>query len=142
MEEQEHLTPDAQAGALAARILAALDAEPPLPTPPLWLAIEHERVEEIRQLVADGADINADWGAGWSPLVHAIDLESDSAWQRHHEPGHESTELAEVLLSLGAVPTEEAFAIARRYQNQKALALLEKHRRHADPDAVPDSVDT
>ncbi len=69
-------------------------------------------------------------GPGWTPLVHAVDIESDVAWQAHHETGHESTELTELLLASGAVPSERAFEIAESYGNEKALTLL---RRHSGP---------
>ncbi len=71
-----------------------------------------------------------DWdfgGPGWTPLVHAIDIESDAAWQAHHETGHESTELTALLLASGAVPTNRAFEIAENYGNEKALALLRRY---------------
>ena len=66
-------------------------------------------------------------GPGWTPLVHAIDIESDAAWQAHYETGHESTELTELLLASGAVPTKRAFEVAEGYGNQKALALLRQY---------------
>jgi hypothetical protein len=106
--------------------------------PPVHVAIEHERVEILRRLIAAGAHLNRElsmsgWdfgGEGWTPLVHAIDIESDGAWQAHHETGHENTGLTELLLASGAVPTKRAFDIARDYGNEKALALL---RRYAGP---------
>lgn len=91
---------------------------------PLGSAIEHMRVDIARRLIAVGADVNHDPGDGWTPLVHAIDIESDSAWQAHHEAGHETTDLTRMLLEGGALPTPEAFAIAERYGNLKAIALF------------------
>ena len=124
--------------ALAAHILADLGASPaPLP-PPLFGAVEHQRIEEIRLLLAMGADVNCDLGGGWTPLVHAIDIESDATWQAHHEPDRESTELTELLLAAGAVPTEEAFAIAGRYQNRRAVELLVRYKRQAEISSTPD----
>src|SRR5437868_5399282 len=84
--------------------------------PPLHVAIEHQRAEIVRRLIAAGALLNGElcmpgWGfggPGWTPLVHAIDIESDAAWQAHHETGHESTELTELLLASGALPTLRA----------------------------------
>lgn len=103
--------------------------------PPLHTAIEHQRVGIVRRLIAAGALLNGElsmsgWdfgGPGWTPLVHAIDIESDAAWQAHYETGHESTELTELLLASGAVPTKRAFEIAEGYDNQKALALLRRY---------------
>lgn len=128
----------ARAETLAARILAELDATPQLPCPPMFQAVEHGRIEEVRRLIAAGADVNCYYGGGWTPLVHAIDMESDVAWQKHHEPDRASNEITELLLVAGAAPTEEAFAMARRYQNLKAVALMESHQRHAEPGAAVD----
>ncbi len=94
--------------------------------PPLFQAIEHQRAEIARRLIAAGADVNRDVGEGWTPLVHAIDMESDAAWQAHHEAGRESTELTALLLAAGAVPTERAFESARAYNNRRAVSLLER----------------
>jgi ankyrin repeat protein len=94
--------------------------------PPLFQAIEHQRVEIAQRLIAAGANVNYDLGEGWTPLVHAIDIESDVASQAYHEAGHESTELTALLLSAGAVPTERAFKLARAYNNRRALTLLER----------------
>ncbi|WP_020470646.1 ankyrin repeat domain-containing protein [Zavarzinella formosa] len=135
---QELVAGNVEAETLAGRILADLDAPPDLPCPLLFSAVEHGRIEEVRRLIADGEDVNCDLGGGWTPLVHAIDLESDAAWQRHHKPDRESTELTELLLAAGAAPTGEAFAVARRYRNQRAVALLERHLKPAEQDVAPD----
>lgn len=95
--------------------------------PPLWLAIEQQRLEIARRLISAGADVNRDDGDGWTPLVHAIDIESDAAWQRHHEVNLASTDLTELLLCSGSVPTPLAFEIAENYANLKALTLLHRH---------------
>jgi hypothetical protein len=103
--------------------------------PPLHTAIEHQRVGIVRRLIAAGASLNWEltmpgWdfgGEGWTPLVHAIDIESDAAWQAHDETGHETTELTELLLAAGAIPTKRAFEVAKGYDNQKALALLRQY---------------
>jgi ankyrin repeat protein len=106
--------------------------------PPLHLAIEQQWIEIVRCLIDAGAEINQSLEGGWTPLVHAIDIESDAAWQANHETGHESTELTELLLAAGAEPTKQAFEIARRYDNRKATALLEGYRRPDEPGAVAD----
>lgn len=94
---------------------------------PLHLAIEQQRVEIVRQLIKAGADVNLDLGEGWTPLEHAIDIESDAAWQAHQATGCETTELSELLLASGAVPTKRAFEEAASYNNQRALELLRRH---------------
>jgi ankyrin repeat protein len=109
--------------AAGADVNAADDAR----DPPIHLAIEQEWLAIARRLIEAGALLNRDLRDGWTPLVHAIDIESDGAWQAHHENGHEATELTELLLSAGAIPTNRAFEIARMYDNRKALALLSKH---------------
>jgi hypothetical protein len=78
-------------------------------------------------LVAAGADANHDAGDGWTPLCHAIDIESDAAWQAHYEHGHASTEITALLLAAGAIPTRRAFKLAEDYWNQSALDLLRSH---------------
>lgn len=104
--------------------------------PPLHLAIEHQRVGIVRRLLAAGAAVNRDLGQGWTPLVHAIDIESDAAWQAHYETGHESTELTELLLAAGAAPTARAFEVAEGYGNRKALELLRQYAGQAEPSAA------
>ena len=94
---------------------------------PLETAIEQMHAEIVRKLVAAGADVNRDTGEGWTPLAHAIDIESDSAWQAHYELGHETTELTEILLEAGAIPTNRALGVAQSYNNQKACALLHRY---------------
>lgn len=94
--------------------------------PPLHLAIEQMWVAIARRLIEAGADVNRDLGDGWTPLAHAIDIESDAAWQAHHELGHETTELTELLLGAGAVPTSRAIKLAEDYANHKAMKLLRR----------------
>lgn len=103
---------------------ADVNAADALRDPPLHLAIEQQWIEIVRHLIKAGAEINRDLGDGWTPLVHAIDVESDGAWQTRHESGHQSTELTEILLAAGAIPTERAFEVAHNYGNHKALNLL------------------
>jgi ankyrin repeat protein len=99
--------------------------------PPLHLAIEQMWIEIIRRLIQAGADVNRSVPDGWTPLVHAIDSESDAAWQAYNDVGRASTEIVELLLASGAEPTASAFEAAAGYDNQKALILL---RRHTDRD--------
>jgi ankyrin repeat protein len=99
--------------------------------PAIHVAIEHQRIEMVRRLIAAGAFLNRDFGQGWTPLVHAIDIESDAAWQSHQETGHECTALTEILLAAGAVPIKRAFEVAEGYDNQKALTLLRRYESRA-----------
>ncbi len=112
---------------------ADVNAADPPGDPPLHLAIEQQWVEIVRRLIQAGAEVNRELRDGWTPLAHAIDIESDSAWQTHWELGHESTELTELLLAAGAVPTARAVEIARTYDNRKALALLQRSVGPAAP---------
>jgi ankyrin repeat protein len=111
------------------RLLASgvdVDATPEAHTwPALGAAVEQMNIEAARRLIQGGADVNQELN-GWSPLTHAIEIESDSSWQAHYEPGHESVALTELLLSYGATPTERAFEVARKYDNRKALTLLQE----------------
>jgi ankyrin repeat protein len=95
--------------------------------PPILLAIEQQYTAIVRRLIEAGADVNRPFAEDWTPLAHAIDTESDAAWQAHYELGHESTELTELLLASGAVPNARAFKLAEEYGNRKALELLRRH---------------
>ena len=56
--------------------------------PPLHLAIEQLHRDIVLVLLSAGAALEFDVdGTGATPLVHAIDIESDAAWQTYHEPG-------------------------------------------------------
>ncbi len=102
-------------------------------SPPLHDAIEHGRTEMARRLIAAGADVNHDIGCGQTPLFHAVDIESDTASQSGVPMDEVSTELTEMLLVAGAVPTESVHELARAYNNHKALSLLERARRAERP---------
>jgi hypothetical protein len=78
--------------------------------PPLHLAIEQMAVEIARKLISAGADVNRDLGEGSTPLVQAIDIESDWAHQAGRSPGDVPTPLTELLLASGALPTEGPFS--------------------------------
>jgi ankyrin repeat protein len=47
-------------------------------TDPLWLAIEHDRPDDLRRLLASGRSPTYDDPRGWSPLHHAVDIEGDA----------------------------------------------------------------
>lgn len=100
--------------------------------PPLDDAIEHGRVAIARRLIAAGADVNFANRGGQTVLFHAIDVGSDWVGQRGVPTDAASTELTEMLLAAGAVPTPQAIELARVYGNRRALSLLER-ARHADP---------
>jgi ankyrin repeat protein len=91
--------------------------------PPLHLAIEQMWLEIVRRLIAAGADVNKRREDGWTPLMHAIDIESDSASQLGKAP---NTELTKLLLDAGATPTHEAIELAKRYCNRQAESLLSR----------------
>ena len=95
--------------------------------PPLFSAIEHHRVDIIALLVKLGADVNLRINDGQTPLLWAIDVEGDLAWQT------ESNAVADIsgpLLSLGADPSVADAAgvlpidLARRYGHLQAVELL------------------
>lgn len=67
--------------------------------PPLFMAIESGSVEVVRLLLAHGADLNAQDRMGCTPLLLAIDYESDTATNNDEEP---SAELSSVLIDAGA----------------------------------------
>ena len=46
--------------------------------PVLHRAVEHEQLDMIRLLVEHGADVYLSNQGGWTPLMHAVDLEGDS----------------------------------------------------------------
>lgn len=94
--------------------------------PAFFMAVDGLELAIVRLLLAAGARLDLKWN-NWSVLVYSIDAESDAAWQANHEPNCESTEMTELLLSAGAVPDDEAFAIARQYENHKVLAVLERY---------------
>jgi ankyrin repeat protein len=92
--------------------------------PPLHLAIEQQEIEIVARLIAAGAQVKRDRGKGWTPLAHAIDIESDAACQARLPLDQVPTVLTELLLDAGAIPTDVALEVAREYGNYKALALL------------------
>lgn len=99
--------------------------------PPLHLAIEQGAIAIVEVLIAAGADVNRSLENDWTPLAHAVDIESDAAWQSGLQPDHTSTELMTLLLASGAIPSKRAIEIARAYENQKATVLLEAAQRAA-----------
>ena len=124
-------------GAVRGMIVAGADVNATLPDSgwsPLHVAIEHQHRIVVDVLIAAGASVTFDVdGSGLTPLIHAIDIESDAAWQRYHEPNRASVELTEIVLRAGAPPTSEAVALAERYGNLCAVGLL---RRYMDAAAV------
>ena len=97
-------------------------------SPPLDDAIEHGRVVIARRLIRAGADVNYANSSGQTLLFHAIDQESDFVSQLGMPMDSASTELTEMLLAAGAIPTPQAFELARVYGNRQAVSLLEQAR--------------
>ena len=100
---------------------------------PLHAAIEGGHVEIVALLLAHGADPNEIDSTGFTPLFHAIDLESDAARQLNKP--QPSTEILETLLRAGAEVHLKSYpwgnsggvtplAIARSYDNAPAQKLL------------------
>lgn len=128
MEEAERFSAAIWAGDLAtveAMIADGVDvnATNERRMPPLHLAIEQMWVEIVRRLIAAGADVNFDCGDGWTSLTHAVDIEADSTIQSGIPNAEIQTELVELLLAAGAVPTARAIDVAERY-GSPALPLL------------------
>jgi hypothetical protein len=74
--------------------------------------------------------VNHDTAHGWTPLVHAIDIQSDSADQAGLSLDEVPTALTELLLAFGAVVTTRVIEVASGYGNPKALAMLSR-AKHA-----------
>ena len=95
--------------------------------PPMGAAIEQAWLPGLQLLLAYGGDINVRKYGGWTPLIHAVDIESDGAWQSG-EPA--CLDLLRFLLRHGADPTlrddrgECAADLARRYGWDEAVQLL------------------
>ena len=88
-------------------------------------AIENQHAETGEFLLLAGADVEHDTPGGPSPLVHAIDIETDSANQRGKEPP--DTTLLRLLIKHGA-------NVSRRCAcGITPLEMAEKvHNRHAE----------
>ncbi|UQN08825.1 ankyrin repeat domain-containing protein [Deinococcus sp. QL22] len=67
--------------------------------PPLSAAVENAWREGVELLLAHGADINVRKYGGWTPLIHAVDVEYDGAVQSDEQP---SLDLLQFLLERGA----------------------------------------
>ena len=80
--------------------------------------------EAGKSLANAGADLNRETPPGWTPLMHAVDVECDAPVQRGVPTEGIPLSLIELLLSLGAQPTAEAFQIAEKYRNHRAIATL------------------
>ncbi|MFD0260435.1 ankyrin repeat domain-containing protein [Kitasatospora indigofera] len=68
---------------------------------PGHLAVEHEDLPGLRDLLDDGYDVEDDCGDGWTLLRHAIDVEIDGHVQSG-EPLH--VDVTAFLLARGANP--------------------------------------
>ncbi|MBZ9712921.1 ankyrin repeat domain-containing protein [Deinococcus multiflagellatus] len=95
--------------------------------PPVSAAVEQAWQPGLQLLLAHGGDVNVRRFGGWTPLIHAVDVEADGAWQTG-EPA--TLDLLRFLLEQGADPTlrddngECAADLARRYGWDEAVQLL------------------
>jgi hypothetical protein len=98
---------------------------------PLWLAIEHDRPDELRDLLVAGRRPEYDAGDGWSPLHHAVDVEGDG----HSQAGAPlDLRLVAPLLAAGAevnvIYVDERrrsstpIDLAREYQHDPAVEAI------------------
>jgi ankyrin repeat protein len=83
-------------------------------------------LEAVRRLIRAGADVNQE-RKGWTPLLHAVDIECDAAVQRGVSSEEMTADLIELLLASGASPTVKALEMAQRYENHRAVAVLRAH---------------
>lgn len=85
----------------------------------LWMAANSGRLEEVEQLLSEGADINARAGNGMTPLILA-------SWNGH-------TKVVELLLRKGADVNAKtnigstALKLATERGHKKIIALLRKY---------------
>ncbi|MEV0091636.1 ankyrin repeat domain-containing protein [Streptomyces sp. NPDC050738] len=106
-------------------------AEPPEDEwSPVRQAVELQDVELLARLLDDGADPNEIY-RGMTLLLHAIDVEGDSALQ---SGGPLTVATTAVLLAYGADPRlsgapggQTPLALAERYHHDLALRLLRRH---------------
>lgn len=95
--------------------------------PPMSAAIEQAWLPGLQLLLVHGGDVNVRKYGGWTPLMHAVDVEADGACQSG-EPA--SLDLVRFLLKQGADPAlrddrgECAADLARRYGWDEAVQLL------------------
>ncbi len=68
---------------------------------PLHTAVEHQQHDAIRLLIEAGADPDEvmDGWNGWTPLLHAMDVERERAFARHQPL---EADLTRLLIELGA----------------------------------------
>ncbi len=93
--------------------------------PPLHAAIENLQIECVDLLINAGVDVNCSMPNGLTPLMHAIDAESDSACQCNVHTDSMSLDIMLALLTAGAVVTPEAVGWAERsYGSARIMQLL------------------
>ncbi|MEU9699429.1 ankyrin repeat domain-containing protein [Streptomyces sp. NPDC047981] len=114
----------------------------PEPWPPAHQAVEVSDHAALTRLLDEGGDVN-DVYCGMTLLMHAIDLEGDSALQSG-EPIDSA--LTAILLAYGADPSmtvdgRSAYDVAKGYGHSMAIRLLDRftahHGRAGKPDGGP-----
>jgi len=90
-------------------------------------AVEQVWQPGLELLIHHGGDVNVREYGGWTPLIHAVDVEADGAWQAGESP---SLELLRFLLAQGANPDlrddrgQSAADLAQEYGWPEAVELL------------------
>jgi len=104
-----------------------------------WTALHHlvemRLVESVGWLLERGADPNTRDASGWTPLLHAIDVEGDCGGREIIEKQISvyAADITELLLKHGADPNtcdhsgRTPLRLARRYQHVLAIDLLVKY---------------
>lgn len=101
----------------------------------LHFLVEQAAVEPTRWLLAHGADPNARDSYGWTPLLHAIDAESDAANQEWVVSGQYPPRavVSALLLEFGAdhpnadLDGKTPLQLAVDYRNTDAIDVLKRY---------------
>lgn len=99
----------------------------------LNIAVENEKLEVVKILLQNGADINFKSYQGWTPLHVAVDISIDGTIQSGASLEEVPTELIKYLLDNGADKSifesngNTPIDIAKGYNSQKIIKLLENY---------------